>query len=172
MHVLRSAASLTSSSRSYLTFQAPAFQDLRATLRTVPRGLQSSASDQMASVPESVPSATSSTVAAAATIDNAATMDAKVVLACFGDHKRELNFSEASSAQLEVKNLKRAFLAAFSDVIESGVEEKNLVVQLKSEVWGGEFLDITDDQSIPNHSVVKVALTSTSASVSYVYLYI
>lgn len=115
----------------------------------------------MASMPESVSSATSPTVAAA----GAGTT--KVVLACFGDHKRELNFSEASSAQ-EIKSLKWAFLAAFRDVIASDVEEKNLVVQLKSEIWGGEFLDITDDQSIPNHSVVKVSLTSPSASVSYV----
>ena len=107
---------------------------------------------------ESVPATSSSptTVAAAAT---------KVVLACFGDHKRELNFS--SSAQ-EILSFKRAFLATFSDILESGVEENNLVVQLKSEVWGGEFLDMTDDQSIPNHSVVKVALTSPSASVSCV----
>lgn len=90
----------------------------------------------------------------------------KVVLACFGDHKRELSFPESSSAQ-EVESLKQAFLAAFSDVVGSGVEEKNLMVQLKSEVWSGEFLDITDYQSIPNHSVVKVALTSPSANVSY-----
>ena len=89
----------------------------------------------------------------------------KVVLACFGDHKRELSFPGGSSAQ-EVKSLKQAFLAAFSDVVESGVEEKSVMVQLKSEVWAGEFLDITDDQPIPNHSVVKVALTSPSASVS------
>ena len=88
----------------------------------------------------------------------------KVVLACFGDHKRELNFSSAQ----EIKSLKQAFLAIFSDVLESGTEEKNVVVQLKSKVWGGEFLDITNGQPIPNHSVVKVALTSPSASVSYV----
>ena len=92
----------------------------------------------------------------------------KVVLACFGDHKRELSYPEASSAQ-EVKNLKQAFLAAFSDVLESGVEENGLMVQLKSEVWAGEFLDITDDQRIPNHSVVKIAVTSPAASVSLYY---
>ena len=41
----------------------------------------------------------------------------------------------AQLAQLEVKNLKWAFLAAFSDVIESGVEVNNLVVHLKSMGW-------------------------------------
>ena len=98
---------------------------------------------------------TSSTVSGAAAT--------KEVLACFGDHKRVLNFS---STVKEIDDLKRAFLATFSDVLESGVEEKNVVVQLKSEVWGGEFLDITDDQLIPDRSVIKIALTSPSASVS------
>ena len=65
---------------------------------------------------ESGSSATSPTVAAAT----------KVVLACFGDHKWELSFSSSSQ---EIKNLKQAFLAVFSDVLESGTEEKNVVVQ-------------------------------------------
>lgn len=65
-----------------------------------------------------------------------------------------LKFSSGSPAQ-EISGLKQAFLISFSDVLESGVEEKNLVVQLKNEIWCGQFLDITDDQTISDHSVVN-----------------
>jgi hypothetical protein len=74
----------------------------------------------------------------------------KEVLACFGEHKRVLKFrgSSESPAQ-EVSCLKQAFLTTFSDLLpESGVEEKNLTVQLKNEVWHGQFLDVTDGQPI------------------------
>ena len=73
----------------------------------------------------------------------------KVVLACFGDHKREVNFDACSSSLAqEVKNLQQAFLETFSDVLDD-TEERNVVpvIQLKSEMWGG---DIADDQCIPN----------------------
>ena len=93
----------------------------------------------------------------------------KVVLACFGHHKREVNFSSSYEAAHEIKNLKQAFLATFSDVLESaGAEEKNVVVQVKSELWCGEFVDIAEDHHIQDHSVVQVVLTSPGASVSYV----
>ena len=100
---------------------------------------------------------TSATVAAAT----------KEVLACFGEHKRVLKFSSGSPAQ-EINSLKQAFLITFSDVLENGVEEKNLVVQLKNELWRDQFLDVSDDQIISNRSVVNVALSSPSDSVSQI----
>ena len=91
----------------------------------------------------------------------------KEVLACFGEHKRVLKFSSGSPAQ-EISSLKQAFLITFSDVLENGVEEKNLVVQLKNELWCDQFLDVTDDQIISDRSVVNVALSSPSDSVSQI----
>ena len=73
----------------------------------------------MASMESGSTSANSPTVAVAAT---------KEVLARFGEH-RVLKFSSGSPAQ-EISCLKQAFIT-FSDVLENGVEEKILVVQLK-----------------------------------------
>ena len=78
-----------------------------------------------------------------------------------------LKFSSGSPAQ-EISSLKQAFLITFSDVLENGVEEKNLVVQLKNELWRDQFLDVTDDQIISDRSVVNVALSSPSDSVSQI----
>ena len=74
----------------------------------------------------------------------------KTVLACFGERKREVTFS--SDAE-ELQPLLAAVKAAYNDVIKVNGE---LIMQLKSEDWGGEFVDLHKGSTIPNRSVVKV----------------
>ena len=87
----------------------------------------------------------------------------KKVLVCFGERKREVSFSsEGGNGEL----LKQTQLV-FRDIDQN----KNLVLQLKSEEWDGLFLDVTDNVSVADKSVLRAVLpnqptASASASAS------
>ena len=52
------------------------------------------------------------------------------------------------------RELVAAIRCSFSDVPR--VANADLIIQIKDEEWGGEFVDLKEDQVIPNRSVLNV----------------
>ena len=51
-----------------------------------------------------------------------------------------------------------AIRAAFPDVLEASTINANLHIQIKDTAWGGEFVDVKEDQLIADHSVLNVTV--------------
>ena len=81
-------------------------------------------------------------------------MTAKSVLVCFGEHKRPVSFP-VSDARGERKKLEEAIAVTFQDVIGELHPDRSLLLQLKSDGWAGEFVDLSDDAQIPDSSVIR-----------------
>ena len=65
----------------------------------------------------------------------------KRVLACVGERKREIVFPAADNPADELKSLLQSIQAAYCDV--DGIKfGEDMVLQVKSEAWGGEFIDV------------------------------
>ena len=80
----------------------------------------------------------------------------KQVIVSMGDNKRVVSFSNtATSAVSDAKALTQAIRASFKDILQPGQE---FFLQLKSEEWGGVFLDLLGSEEIANRSVVKAVL--------------
>ena len=77
----------------------------------------------------------------------------------FGENTRVVPLSSVSDA----KALAQAIRASFKDVLQPG---QNIFLQLKSEEWGGAFLNMLETDSMPDRSVVKAVLKATSSEVS------
>ena len=76
----------------------------------------------------------------------------KQILVCFGERKRAVVFSSGPTVEAEKVSLLSAIKEEYKDVLEP---ESNIVLQQKSEVWDGEFVDVGDATSITDRSVVK-----------------
>ena len=75
----------------------------------------------------------------------------KEVLVCLGERKRGVSFASGDPDE-EREALLQAIVEAFVDV----KIRDDLVLQLKSEEWGGEFVDLKANQEIPDRAVLKV----------------
>ena len=73
------------------------------------------------------------------------------VLCCVAEHRRQVDFSP-KEGQTHLQCLLEAVQSVFSDVVGPDAE---FILQLKSEVWKGEFVDIRDADSIPNEAIVR-----------------
>ena len=73
------------------------------------------------------------------------------VLCCVAEHRRQVDFSP-EEAQTHLKCLVEAVKCVFSDVI---APTSKLMLQLKSEIWKGEFVDIRETDIITNEAVVR-----------------
>ena len=73
------------------------------------------------------------------------------VLCCVAEHRRQVDFTP-KEGQTHLKCLVEAVKIVFSDVIGSNSE---LILQLKSEVWKGEFVDIRETDTITNGAIVR-----------------
>ena len=63
----------------------------------------------------------------------------------------------AYSPSINNEDLLQEILAKFSDVDElSGAEPSTLLLQIKSEEWGGEYVDVTEHSVISNRSVLRL----------------
>ena len=51
--------------------------------------------------------------------------------------------------------LKSKICSTFAD-IPRVVNASKFVIQLKDEEWGGEFVDLREDQEMPDHSILNV----------------
>ena len=76
-------------------------------------------------------------------------MEKKTVLACLGERKREVTFTAEGD---KMKALTDAIKRVYADKLQIDGE---LVIQLKDENWGGEFVDASTT-TIPDRGVVKV----------------
>ena len=88
----------------------------------------------------------------------------KEVLCCLKDHRRCVSYSEG------LEDLLSSIRRVFSDVI-SNTEGCNLLLQAKSERWGGQFVDVMKEEDIPNQSVLKVIVEKPSPKVSLFVCY-
>ena len=77
----------------------------------------------------------------------------RTVLDCFRQHKRPVTFT-VDGDRKDRSVFIAAFRNAYCDVLDQAEAEANtvLTVQVKNEQWGGEFVDMGDDEKIPDSS--------------------
>ena len=83
------------------------------------------------------------------------------VLCCVAEHRRPVDFTP-KEGQTHLKCLVEAVKSVFSDVIGTNSE---LIVQLKSEVWKGEFVDIRKTDTITNEAIVRAIVKEEPSKV-------
>ena len=83
----------------------------------------------------------------------------KRVLVEVGSNRRPVLFKPSNERE-DLDGLKRAVLESFRDILSSA-DASNLLLQVKSEEWNGEFIDALDSDVIPDKSVIKVTVTTT-----------
>ena len=71
--------------------------------------------------------------------------------------KHPVSFVAGSNDLLE---LKKAIFLKFAD--KRIVSLSSVLVQIKSEEWQGEWIDVLEDEEIPNRSVLKVLVCDES----------
>ena len=86
----------------------------------------------------------------------------KRVLVQIGSNRRPVTFNCKPEACEEMLEFKKAVLESFRDVLSTTDAYQDLLVQVKSEEWGGEFIDVLD--YIPDKSIVKVRVNSAEVS--------
>ena len=87
------------------------------------------------------------------TVEEHESASTKQVLVCFRERKRAVVFPCGANAEAEKDSLLSAIRKEFEDVLGP---ESDIVLQKKSELWDGEFIDIRDAAPIADHSVVKI----------------
>ncbi len=73
------------------------------------------------------------------------------VLVIFGERRRPLRLTLDGSRG---SDLKTAFFEAFEDIVDQGSKEK-FFFQLESDKWGGRFVDLGEEDTLVDNSVVK-----------------
>ena len=89
-------------------------------------------------------------------------MQVKTVLVTMGENMRPVSFTTSLSAAAvpdDTKALEQAIRLKFKDILQPGQE---FIMQLRSEEWGGEFLDVFGNQEVADRSVVKVVMKPMS----------
>ena len=85
----------------------------------------------------------------------------KTVLVCFGERKRPVTYT-MDERKSEKESLLSAVNEVFADVEGIGDDAEHLV-QVKNEQWGGEFVDLKDEEKIPDRAVVRVVVGTKEA---------
>ncbi len=83
--------------------------------------------------------------------------DLKTVLVYFQEHRRPVTFRSGTG---DAKALLDAAGQVFADVLEDDTTLSRVLLQVKSEEWDGEFVDV-GDCSIEDKSKVRAVLTET-----------
>ena len=74
-------------------------------------------------------------------------------LVIFGSRKRPITYSPSITKE----DILQEIINLFSDVDElQFVESSELVLQIKSEEWYGEFVDVIEGSNIPDRSVLQI----------------
>ena len=96
-------------------------------------------------------------------MDLSASTSSKTVLVYFWDRRRPVTFSSGNE---ETSSLICAFKETFADALggekETGTPLE-VLLQMKDEDWGGEFVDIQGG-TVPDRAVVKALLASKHVS--------
>ena len=85
-------------------------------------------------------------------------MATKEALVRVGVYSRVVRFNDKEDLYLNIR-------AAFSDVCQVGATNTKLLVQIKDQQWGGEFLDLQEGQNIPDRSVLNVVVITQAEQV-------
>ena len=83
--------------------------------------------------------------------------DEKQVLVGYFDHNRIVRFATRDQLVPSIK-------ATFNEVIPPN-EIPNICIQIKSEDWGGIFIDLAPEDDVPDRSVLRVIITGHSSNV-------
>ena len=92
-----------------------------------------------------------------AAMDNAAAASSGQFssMVLFGKRKRLVSYSPSTDSRAKFL---QGILAQFNDVDElKDATPSELLLQIKSEEWGGEFIDVLDDKVIPDHSTLQIS---------------
>ena len=81
----------------------------------------------------------------------------KEVLVTFRKRRRPESFKESSCLEEEKGSLRDAIKTVFQDVLQD-VENKNMVLLVKSERWQGEFVELHGSMRVDHNSVVQWSL--------------
>lgn len=76
----------------------------------------------------------------------------KIVLVCIGEQKKPI-FYKSDGTPGERQALHAAIRAAYGD---SHPVAENPVIQMKDEHWNGLFVDLGEEDVIPNRSVLRI----------------
>ena len=90
-------------------------------------------------------------------------MENKRILVEIGSNRRPVVFKPKSGRELV--ELKQAVVESFQDVLNTA-DLNDLLVQVKSEEWGGEFVDVLDSDSIPDKSIIKIRAITAEVSLA------
>ena len=83
----------------------------------------------------------------------------KNVLVCFKENKRPISFLPNDDVNEERQSFFEAFKVAYRDIFkDSTICPSDMQIQMKSEDWGGEFVDINDETVICDRDVVRIIL--------------
>lgn len=97
---------------------------------------------------------------------------AKEVLVSIGENTRIVPFAIPSSSEsapvVDVEGLKQATRATFEDVLQPG---QDFFLQIKSEEWGGAFIDLLSNQRIAEKPIFR-AVVKTVTEVSRILILI
>ncbi len=92
------------------------------------------------------------------------TTSTKTVLVCLGERKRSISFP-SSNPYLERLTLIEGIQNTFSDVLAGpSTGSPTFFLQVKSEEWDGEFLDLKEEDVIWGRSVIRVCTTDPKPS--------
>ena len=72
----------------------------------------------------------------------------KQVLVCFGERKCPVTFSTSLSVAEERKLFLSSLFSVFDDVLGTDIQPQAVILQCKSEKWGGEFVDLEDEAAL------------------------
>ena len=88
------------------------------------------------------------------------------VLVTVGGRNRVVRFGIAPSSQSESDKtaLTAAVRSAFGDVL---VEDQDFILQMKSEDWGGAFVEVMDGQTIPDKATIEAVAVQKRTEVCY-----
>lgn len=84
----------------------------------------------------------------------------KQVLLCYSKRKHPMKFSHYQSILEEQK----ALLCEAKYVFEVGDYEGEIILQIKSEAWGGKFIDLQTDEPVPDRSILRMVTKVCSVS--------
>ena len=91
-----------------------------------------------------------------------------------GENTRIVSFSPSSASPAsdppggDVELLLQAIRASFKDILQPG---QTFFLQLKSEEWGGAFVDMLGSDNVADRSVVRAVLKPPSSEVSEIDYY-
>ena len=97
---------------------------------------------------------------------------AKEVLVSIGENTRIVPFaipsSSESTPEVDVEGLKQATRDTFADVLRPG---QDFFLQIKSEEWGGAFIDLLGNQRIAEKPIFR-AVVKPATEVSHILILI